>query len=254
MLRLTAKYLLLSAVCLVGCASKPSAPAEPDSSTLAKGDNAERTIVIGRSVEGRPIEMHLFGDGPHPILILGGIHGNEQNSSQCATLLLDHIRRHRTDFSGSSIAIIPAANPDGLARGVRFNARRVDLNRNFPATNWAKAYSSGPTPASEPETRALVALLADLKPRRILSIHSITNAPCNNYDGPAEILASAMSAQNGYPPKDSIGYVTPGSLGTWAGVDRKIPIITLELPFSLPGPACWERNRSALLTFARAAD
>ena len=39
-----------------------------------------------------------------------------------------------------------------------------------------------------------------------------------------------MAAKNGYPAKGSIGYPTPGSMGTWAGIDRKIAMITLELP------------------------
>ena len=29
--------------------------------------------------------------------------------------------------------------------------------------------------------------------------------------------------------ESSIGYPTPGSFGTWAGVEKKIPTITLEL-------------------------
>ena len=52
-----------------------------------------------------------------------------------------------------------------------------------------------------------------------------------------------MTSHNGYPTMASIGYPTPGSLGSWAGIDRGIPIITLELPARETGPAAWERNR-----------
>lgn len=31
------------------------------------------------------------------------------------------------------------------------------------------------------------------------------------------------------PLQESIGYPTPGSFGTWAGVEKGIPTITLEL-------------------------
>jgi protein MpaA len=151
------------------------------------------------------------------------------------------------------LALIPAANPDGLAKSLRFNAHRVDLNRNFPASNWSRTYASGHAPASEPETQALLSLLAELKPRRILSIHSHTTDPCNNFDGPAAAskLALAMTAHNDYPTMASIGYPTPGSLGSWAGIDRGIPIITLELPAKESGPAAWEHNREAILAFIR---
>jgi protein MpaA len=32
-----------------------------------------------------------------------------------------------------------------------------------------------------------------------------------------------------YPIEENIGYPTPGSFGTWAGIERNIPTITLEL-------------------------
>jgi murein peptide amidase A len=233
-----------------GCATtevKPKREAPP----MAATQPAERVIEIGRSVEDRPVLMHLFGGGPHPILVLGGIHGSEKNSADCAALLVEQLRGHRVD---QPIAVIPAANPDGLARGVRMNAHRVDLNRNLPAKNWtASKYKGtnwgGPSAGSEPETQALIKAIESLQPARILSIHSITSEPCNNYDGPAEPLAKLMTARNGYVARDTIGYPTPGSLGSWAGIDRQIPMITLELPHNLPGKESWEHNRDAILVF-----
>ena len=68
---------------------------------------------------------------------------------------------------------MPTYNPDGLAAGTRKNAHGVDLNRNYPY-NWAELdgdYESGPEPKSEPETRAMIAFLKDVKPHRILSFH-----------------------------------------------------------------------------------
>ena len=40
----------------------------------------------------------------------------------------------------------------------------------------------------------------------------------------------AVSAASGWPVRPQIGYPTPGSLGSWLGIDRGIPILTLELP------------------------
>src|SRR5205807_2342675 len=145
------------------------------------------------------------------------------------------------------VAVIPSANPDGLLKNLRLNAHRVDLNRNFPAANWIRGprlpYFGGATPASEPETQVLLSTIERLHPRRIMSIHSIAGDPCNNHDGPAETIARAMSALNGYATKPNIGYPTPGSLGSWAGIDRQIPTITLELPRGLAGDPGWEQNR-----------
>jgi protein MpaA len=71
--------------------------------------------------------------------------------------------------------------------------------------------------------------------------------PCNNYDGPAQHIAELMSRYNSYPATPTIGYPTPGSLGSWAGIDRQIPMITLELPRKLPGDQAWPNNRQAIL-------
>ncbi len=182
-------------------------------------DDVSQVVEIGRSREARPILLDRFGTGERPILVVGGIHGSEGNSAVCARLLVSYLCSRPTDAAAIPLVVVPEANPDGLERGVRFNARRVDLNRNFPSPNWEKGYASGVKAASEPETQAIVQIVRDLRPRRILSIHSIVGDPCNNYDGPAEALARAMASANGYAVKERIGYPTPGSFGNWAGAD-----------------------------------
>jgi murein peptide amidase A len=60
-----------------------------------------------------------------------------------------------------------------------------------------------------------------------------------------------MSTHNGYPSVESIGYPTPGSLGSYAGIDRAIPMVTLELPRTDPAEKAWSDNREALLAVIR---
>jgi murein tripeptide amidase MpaA len=71
--------------------------------------------------------------------------------------------------------ILAEANPDGLLTGRRTNANGVDVNRNFPARNWRRfkhpLFDNGPSPASEPETRAILAAIEEMRPGRIVSIH-----------------------------------------------------------------------------------
>ena len=105
---------------------------------------------------------------------------------------------------------IPTLNPDGLARKSRYNSRGVDLNRNFPASNFKKSRRNGPFPSSEPETKALMKMIRQFRPSRILAVHS--PLLCMNYDGPAKDRAAEMAKASGYPLKASIGYPTPGSL------------------------------------------
>jgi len=259
---------LLALLCLLvvgGCnTSRPAGPQvmnapprrTPPKPPTTPPPAATRVVTIGQSVEGRPINMHLFGDpaagSSNTVLIFGGIHGNEPTSAGVCRNLVSHLSGRQAALQGKCVAIIPEANPDGLHRRLRTNTNLVDLNRNFPAANWKKtrrsSFFGGDAPATEPETKALIKIIEQMKPARIVSVHSMAE-PCNNYDGPGESLARRMAQLNGYDVKASIGYPTPGSFGSWAGGDRRIPVITLELPSRGSTEASWAKNRDALLVF-----
>ena len=215
-----------------------------------------RSVELGRSHEGRPIRMELLGDGPQRVLVIAGVHGNEPGGPALARRLGQYLRQHPQLLAGCTVGIVTEVNPDGLARGSRTNAAGVDLNRNYPSSDWRPArpgeLDHGRFPASEPETRAVMRAVMLLEPQRIVDIHSITGErQCNNYDGPGHELAELLSGLNGYPVTASIGYATPGCLGSWAGVDNGIPTITLELPRGARVEDCWQVNRVALVAFVQ---
>jgi protein MpaA len=193
--------------------------------------------------------MHLFGDGPAATLIFAGIHGDETSAVAVGQKLLDHLLETPGLVDSGTLALIPLVNPDGAAARTRVNANGVDCNRNFPASNWRKTpkgrFHAGASPASEPETLAVMKAVELFRPSRVVSIHS--GLRCNNFDGPGESLAAVLAAHNGYPVQSSIGYPTPGSFGSWAGIDRAIPVATLELPRGVPGEKAWQENRDGLL-------
>lgn len=274
--RWVAPALLLSAWCcavLPGCRQEqvaheprvmvvkvPAPPVEPrrprEVPELKPPAPKERTVVLGRSVRGTKLVMHVFGEGEPAVFILGGIHGEEPTSAALAERFVEHLRANPSLWQDRTVAVLARANPDGLAVGTRVNSRGVDLNRNFPAANWRKSrlgrYYGGKKAACEPETRAIIKAVRGIKPGTIISIHSIAGGrQCNNWDGPAEALARKMAETNGYPPTGSIGYLTPGSMGSWAGIDRKIAMVTLELPAALNDKQCWQANRVALLEAVR---
>ena len=127
------------------------------------------TRTIGRSVQDRPIMAYRLGDpGGRRIVMISTMHGDEPHTR----LILQSLRDGRP-IHGIDLWVVPTYNPDGLARGTRKNARGVDLNRNFPY-EWADLdgrYESGPRPASEPETRAVMAFLEEIDPKRVISFH-----------------------------------------------------------------------------------
>lgn len=125
--------------------------------------------TIGLSVRGRPIRAWRLGEpGKRVIVLVSTMHGDEPRTRRILESL-----REGPPLTGIDLWVIPTYNPDGLARGSRRNARGVDLNRNFPY-KWADldgSHESGPRAASEPETRAMMAFLEEVRPKRVISFH-----------------------------------------------------------------------------------
>ncbi|WP_340114093.1 DUF2817 domain-containing protein [Maribellus mangrovi] len=161
------------------------------------------------------------------ILIIGVFHGEEPQGD---FIIRKYLKESDLSNHRNHLYFIPCLNPWGKARGVRINKNGVDLNRNYPTKNWVKTEKdenfSGEKAASEAETRAMMELLDDLQPDIILTLH----APliCVNYDGPARYLAEQIAEFCAYPVVSDLGYPTPGSFGTYCGIERNIPTITLE--------------------------
>ena len=200
----------------------------------------------GRSVLGRPIVARAWpGVGP-PVLLFGAIHGEEPLGAVCLLRLAAALDAAAAPPARTTW-IAPAVNPDGLAAGRRHNQRGVDLNRNFPAASWRAGgdpeYHPGPAPASEPETAALMALIARAGARRLVALHSPYRTV--NWDGPARALAERMGAANGYGATGDMGYPTPGSFGSLYGRDRQLEVVTLEIP-PVDEEQAWRENRAAL--------
>lgn len=185
--------------------------------------------------EGNKIEL-IGNDSYKKILIVGVFHGDEPQGKY---LIDEYLKKE------SLLLFIPCLNPDGMNKNVRTNSNGVDLNRNFPTQNWGKnegenatcdelgtSYYGGKFAGSEIETQFLIEIIKDYQPEIILTLHAPYKVV--NYDGPAEDVAEKISEIIKYPVEPSIGYPTPGSFGTYAGVERGIKTITLELDEECP--------------------
>jgi len=215
--------------------SAPTRTSTPNTrqKTLDEGSPQTKRDVsrLGFTRLKTPITAFIFGNGSRHVIVLGGIHGDEPSSRDVAEAFVSSLN-HWPVPSDMTIVVVPAANPDGIALRTRSNSSDVDINRNFPSSSWrAKSrgsrYAPGKEPGSELETKAILTLLDDLNPMLLISIHAPLN--CINWDGQASDVARAMSQASGLPLKSDIGYETPGSLGSYAGKERDIPTITLEL-------------------------
>lgn len=161
----TALLALLLPASLLSAVSAPA--------TARAADAVVKRKVIGHSVDGKPIVALRLGEPSGKVVVLlASMHGDEAAPSKILRSLADG-----RAISGIDLWVVPTYNPDGVAAHTRKNAHGVDLNRNFPY-HWADLdgeTESGPRPASEPETRAMMRFLRKVKPDRIVSFHQPLN-------------------------------------------------------------------------------
>lgn len=135
--------------------------------------NFHTVSVFGRSVQKRPLRVWRIGNprSKRRILVVGCIHGDE-----CAGTAVTSQLVNLTYPIAADLWVVQDSNPDGFARGTRQNADGVDLNRNFPS-HWIRIgrrgtpQYSGPRPLSEPESRALRALILRVRPQISIWFH-----------------------------------------------------------------------------------
>lgn len=201
-------------------------------------------LLLGQSVEGRPIWAWQFGDGPWRIVLVGGIHGGyEANSTLLAKQIIGHLLANPTQvLPGIQLVIIPTANPDGLARGEglegRFNANGVDLNRNWGCGWSAEAYlrdipvHAGPYPFSEPETQALRDYFLTQPPDAVIFYHSSLGAvftgECGDEHPPAQWLGEQIAEATGYPYEHFTYYDVTGDATNWLA-EQGVAALVVEL-------------------------
>ena len=214
-------------------------------------------IILGKSVKGKEIKGYLFGNENsfNKTLIVGCIHGIEPQSKEICDLYLKDVK-DKSFPDDYFLLLIPCLNPDGLALKTRGNANGVDLNRNFPYKSWSavplahnNSYFPGIKPASEPEAQIIVNLLNKYNFKKVLAIHTnhtiaFPNPPMINYDGKhSRELAEKLSSATGLPPHSDVGYPTPGSLGTWVGIDLKKVSVTMELDDSKKSDELYKKHK-----------
>lgn len=234
--------------------------------------------IIGESVEGRGIELFTYGKGNTHIAFVGGMHGGyEWNSVLLAYQFMDYLNTNPGAIPQNlTVAIIPSANPDGvykvtrktgrfniadvstnkeiLASG-RFNANKVDLNRNFdckwkPKSTWqSKIVSAGTAAFSEPESKAIKSFIEDFKPNAVIFWHSQANAvyasECKAGVLPQTLdIMNAYSQATGYPAIKSFdAYEVTGDAEGWLA-SINIPAITVEL--KTHDTIEWEKNLAGI--------
>ena len=213
-------------------------------------ETAELSPSGCESVNGFPLLVSEFApkidrEPRGRILVIGGMHGDELTSVSMVFRWIASLRQFHSGLFHWHM--VPMMNPDGVLNpwATRTNKNGVDLNRNLPSDDWEvnalkywkeKVGSKprrypGESAASEPETQWLIDEINTFKPDAIINVH----APYGVVDFDALVLNSAPKSL-GKLHLNLLG-TYPGSLGNYAGINRNIPVITLELPHAWEMPS-----------------
>ncbi len=182
--------------------SKPPTPATP----------VDRQFVFGHSVRGAPLVALEIGNPALPsVLVVGCIHGDER----AGTAVVDQLQANPPS-KRIHLWLVRSLNPDGQANATRTNVDGVDLNRNFP-DRWKPLdrpggpHYAGPHALSEPESKSMASLLAQIRPRvgiwfhQALNLIDVSQGPRTIENALAAALGMREAALTEYPGS-AIGY------------------------------------------------
>jgi len=228
----------LASVSMTLCEAAELSPSGCDSVSGFPLLVSEFTPLVNREPRGR-------------ILVIGGMHGDELTSVSMVFRWIASLKKFHSGLFHWHM--VPMMNPDGVLNkwATRTNKNGVDLNRNLPSDDWeVKALKywkekvgskprryPGKSAASEPETQWLIDEINTFKPDAIINVH----APYGVVDFDSLVLNSAPKSL-GKLHLNLLG-TYPGSLGNYAGINRNIPVITLELPHAWEMPTKDESAR-----------
>lgn len=237
------------------------------------------TTIIGYSHEERPITAYHYGNGEEEVLLIGGMHGGYSWSTPLlAFQLMDYFANNPNAIPQNlTVTVIPVMNPDGLYKTVgsadrflpsavpttlaetvpgRFNAREVDINRNFDC-EWRqnavwqdKAVSGGPEPFSEPESRALRDYVERTRPVGAVvwfsEVGGVFASNCHTGLLPNTVsMLNLYSDASGYTAHEVFDYYEiTGDSVNWMS---KINVPGISVLLTTHDDIEWEKNRAGVL-------
>ena len=220
--------------------------------------------TIGNSAKGRAMTAYSFGSGANTIVYTGAIHGNEVSTRSLMLRWIDELEANAKSIpADKAVVVIPVINLDGYAAGARTNANNVDLNRNFATADWRSDITTtsnasfpgggGKSAMSEPETRAIANYISRVRPRLVLSYHSIGGLLASNQVGDASARAATYARVSGYRnttgASDTFEYGISGTADDYYGEVLGVPSLLIELG-SHTDPQ-FARNRDAMWAMIR---
>lgn len=208
-------------------------------------------VLVGTSLKGREIWALRQGNplAVNVLLSLGQMHGSEPAGLSVTKGVRAKVVPEDADYQ---IWTIRTMNPDGAASRNRYNARGIDLNRNFPGT-WSRQYRTGSKAASEPETRAVMRFVRKLQPTGVLSFHQpwdTTLSVCDSRSADWVRLTAKLIKLKPPGTPSSCGSWLPGTMNRWVTKNTQAWFVTVELPPNYKAGPSIPRASAAVITLA----
>lgn len=244
--------------------------------------------TMGTTARGRPIKALFAGAAQPCVAFIGLVHPGESGPELLIPMLKRLLRERPELLEHASVAMLPVVAVDGREDEVagapwyvRTNANGVDINRNFPADWEDIAYGygldssdpdaatyRGPSPASEPETQAVLAFIKRCNPIAVFSFHCLASICSNAFltsgkaEGDAAFTERATRLATWYQqgmfprlegPATLHFSCSSGSLPHWLYRQRAVPAFDLELGPDTDAKACVrdETTRELLDTYRK---
>ena len=239
----------------------PQSDGQTSGTPVVEKNKAE--TIIGKSINERDIMAYHYGTGDTELLFVGGIHGGYSwNTSLVAYETLDYLKANPSVVPANvKVTVIPVLNPDGLYKVVgtagrftagdvsssqvvqisgRYNANKVDLNRNFDcdwqsSAKWQNTtVSGGSSVFSEPESLAIKNYVETEKPKAVVVWYSAAGgvyaSSCGSGIMPeTSTITNIYAKASGYPANESFDfYDTTGDMVKWLA-KKQIPAISVLL-------------------------
>lgn len=237
-------------------------------------NNTIEKIIIGESTNKNPINCYKIGTGPKKIIFISAIHGNEVGTIKLSNELINWLENEKLRIKEKlQIFIIPCLNLDGYdlaknnpdylngGRIGRFNGNNVDLNRNFETPGFQKEsvwsfgknylekekVYCGECGNSEPETKALINLLAQENIKTLFVFHNAGKDVMSNDMPIAEKLARIYSQKTGFKLVSTSEWQELNQTGTlreWCQINN---INYIEIEGSTRWGSDWNVQKQAII-------
>lgn len=200
---------------------------------------------MAHSAGGRELVAAKFGTGEYRILVVGEAAGRDRVAARWANDLCNDLRRANTTWqSQQTVIVVPSLNPDGESTNSSVNAAGVSLVKNFPTSAYRAGSFTDSDPAIEPETRALMRLLADFQPQRVLLLSS------RNQPTALRISSAAMPTFASWKDRVDVRVESQtsesGNLFAYAGTVLGLPTVELQLEAGPTDTAGISRHRPVI--------